>query len=115
MQNQEELLLKKNSPNGRRSLSIDDLQKRLRIDSLMNKLSILEDKMTNVEKRSKEKEKGLLEALKSYLHKAEPLNILNSSSIEKNASIPVGTIYYNKTKDAFRGKTQQGWITLNLN
>jgi hypothetical protein len=109
-----EILLKKDGSK-KNTTNIKELSELLKLTSLGKQLREIKASVEEIKKlpRIEEKDIGSL-IVNEFLKKGELLNISNAASIEKLKSVPNGTIYYNKAKDAVRIKRKNGWDTLKI-
>jgi len=107
-----EILLKKGS-GVNATTNIKELSELLEITSIRQQLTYLKSVIEEVKKLPQVNKENILPILKNdFINKGEIINITFPASIEKDESIKVGSIYYNKVTDTIRIKKKNGWINL---
>ena len=107
-----EILIKK-TKGGKNVASVQELEKLMALASIKKQNRELKNSLEKIKEELKVDKEEVLKSLSGeVLRKGEVLNISHAASIEKLKSVPNGTVYYNKTLDAIRLRTQKGWVTL---
>jgi len=107
-----EILLKKGS-GVNATTNIKELSELLEITSIRQQLTYLKSVIEEVKKLPQVNKENILPILKDdFINKGEIIHITFPASIEKDESIKVGSIYYNKVTDTIRIKKKNGWINL---
>ena len=105
-------LLKKDG-SGVTEISLDELAKKFNLATLSKAIDSIKTKVEDLVKKPNVDKTYIMDNIKDeFLKKGELINLSNAASIEKMKSIPEGTVYFNKTKDALRIKTKKGWVSL---
>lgn len=107
-----EILLKKGS--GRNTTTnIKEIADLLDIVSIKKQLNGLKALYEEIKKLPQVNKENILPVLKDdFINKGEVININFPTTIEKDDSIKVGSIYYNKVMDEVRIKKKNGWTNL---
>lgn len=109
-----EILIKKGSgKDNQTTTNLKELAELLNIASIKQQLTYLKSVIEETKKLPKVEKDNILPLIKEdFINKSEIINITFPASIEKDDSIAVGSIYYNKSTDIIRIKRKSGWSNL---
>lgn len=109
-----EILIKKDNT-GKSSASLQELADLIQLSHLKKQMRDFQLLFEKFKVEYKPDKKDILAATSSeYLKRGDVLITKIVGSVEKNESLPTGSIYYNEEMDALRLKTKQGWKSIIL-
>lgn len=106
-----EFILKRSKGNDLKTMTLDEIAKRLGFPDTEKKQVSLEKEIAKLKKlpKAKDIEKSLD---KKYRNVKDLFNLTHTATIEKDSSIKVGTVYFNTKTDSLRLKKKNGWVTI---
>jgi hypothetical protein len=109
-----EFLIKKGSgKDSQTTTNLQEISELLDISSIKVQLQYFKSIVEEIKRLPKIDKELVLNLIKNdVIYRGEVLNITYPASVEKNDTIPTGSIYYNLTTDKVRIKKKNGWENL---
>jgi len=107
-----EILTKKTDSNSKGTITKDELILALDLKDFKKQMAFLQKRITELDKLINNTKNPIEDS--NFIKRGEVYNISHAASIEKDSKLAIGSIYYNKTLDKIRIKTNEGWKNLIL-